>query len=140
MTASRLSTLSIESFEAGRIDAATFDHEAHLYLAWLYVRSYPLAEAIARFSAALRRLTAALGVAGKYHASITWFFLVLVNERRVARPETDWESFRADNRDLLDRDEDIVSRYYSARLLASQRAREIFVLPDRAGARQTAPG
>jgi hypothetical protein len=134
MTAPRLSTLTIDSFEAGRIDAAAFDHEAHVYLAWLYVREYPLAEAIERFSAALRRLTAALGVPGKYHASITWFFLVLINERDAAAPGTDWESFRTANKDLLSRDEDIVARYYTAQRLASRRARETFVLPDRTGA------
>lgn len=134
MTAPQLSNLSIASFESGRIDAAAFDHEAHVYMAWLYVREYPLAEAIGRYSAALRRLTASLGVPGKYHATITWFFLLLIAERGAADPDTGWEAFRAANADLLRRDDDIVRRYYSGQLLATRRARETFVLPDRAGA------
>jgi len=134
MATSRLSTLTIESFEAGCFDATSFDHEAHLYVAWLYVRKYPPAEAIGRFSAALRRLTASLGVPGKYHATITWFFLLLIAERCACTPAPDWEAFRQANQDLLRRDEDIVSRYYSAELLATRHARENFVLPDRANA------
>lgn len=135
MSGSRHSKLTIGSFEAGRVDAAAFDHEAHVYVAWLYIREYPLAEALARFTAALRRLTVTLGSPGKYHATVTWFFLLLINERHAAAPDANWEAFRRSNLDLFGRDENIVSRYYSAQRLSTRGARETFVLPDRAGVR-----
>jgi hypothetical protein len=68
--------LTIEQFESGNIDAEMFDHEAHVYVGWLYVQQYELADAIARFDDALRRLTRKLGAPGKYHATITWIFLL----------------------------------------------------------------
>jgi len=91
---------TIEKFEAGDIDPARFDHEAHIYVGWLYMTTYEGAEAIARFDAALRRLTAKVGATNKYNAMITWLFLLLIAAR--ATDGENWLSFRASNRDLFD--------------------------------------
>ena len=72
---------TIEKFEAGDINPARFDHEAHIYVGWLYMTTYERAEAIARFDAALRRLTAKVGATNKYNAMITWLFLLLIAAR-----------------------------------------------------------
>ncbi len=92
--------LTIARFEIGQIEAASFTHEAHVYVAWLYLNEYETREAITRFDDALRRLVKALGVEGKYNAMITWLFLKLLAER-VRVGET-WTSFRARNSDLID--------------------------------------
>ena len=121
--------LTIADFEAGAIDAERFDHEAHVYAGWLYLGEFELADAIARFDAALRRLTTQLGVPQKYHATITWLFLLLINERR--RGDESWAVFRARNGDLVGNSRSMLRRYYSERLLYSDAARQHFVLPDR---------
>ena len=92
--------LTIEQFEDGNIDPATFDHEAHIYIAWQYIGTYPRNDAIARFDAALRRLTAKIGATARYNAIITWLFMLLIAER--ARAGEDWSTFRARNSDLFD--------------------------------------
>lgn len=125
---------SVDSLEAGTLDVGNFDHEAHVYLAWLFLEEFPLTEAITRFSSALQRLTAKLGVPGKYHATITWFFLLLIAERREAAARQDWFCFRRDNADLFSTDRNIIGRYYSNDLLDSERARGTFVLPDKIAA------
>ena len=106
---------------------------AHVYVAWLYLERFPLLEAIAKFDAALRRLTASLGIPGKYHATITWFFMMLIAERRGATPDSDWFRFRRANDDLIS-DGKILQRYYDNETLASDRARQSFVLPDKLAA------
>lgn len=121
--------LTIEQFEAGDIDAERFDHEAHVYMAWLYVRAFDLADAVSRFDGALRRLTARLGVPGKYHATITWLFLLLINER--ASKSESWGDFQSRNLDLVRDSKTTLERHYSEALLFSDAAREHFVLPDR---------
>ena len=78
--------LDIHAFEAGHIDPADFDHAAHVYVAWLYLQQTSLAEAIARFTAALRQLTARAGADARYHETITWFFLIVIAERCAATP------------------------------------------------------
>jgi hypothetical protein len=126
--------LSIDAFERGDIDPEAFDHHAHVYVAWLYLERYPLPAALEKFDASLRRLTVKLGIPGKYHATITWFFLLLIGERRAEDPGADWNRFRRRNGDLID-DGGLPGRYYLRETLASDRARRSFVLPDRLAAR-----
>lgn len=134
MSVAQRPPFSVDSLEAGTLDVDSFDHEAHVYLAWLFLEQFPLTEAIARFSSALQRLTATLGVPGKYHATITWFFMLLIAERREAAASNDWFSFCRDNADLFSADQNIIGRYYSEDLLASERARGTFLLPDKLAA------
>ena len=124
-----LPALTIVDFEAGNIDAERFDHEAHVYMAWLYLEEFELADAISRFDAALKRLTRQLGVPQKYHATITWLFLLLINERRQSGE--DWPAFRKRNADLVENSRSTLQRYYSESLLFSDNARQHFMLPDR---------
>ena len=91
--------LSIAHFEASDIDPTRFDHEAHIYVAWLYLDAMPTDEAIRRFNAALQRLTVKIGATDKYNAMVTWLFLLLIAERR--RNGEDWRTFRARNDDLF---------------------------------------
>jgi hypothetical protein len=121
--------ITIERFEATDIDADRFDHEAHVYVAWLYVSEYELPEAIARFDGGLKRLVIKIGAAGKYHATLTWFFLLLIAER--AEEGEPWQAFRQQNADLITASKETLSRYYSDDYLFSERARERFVLPDK---------
>jgi len=132
MNAAATPTLTIDALEAGTIDVAAFDHEAHVYLAWLYLQQFPLHEAIARFTDALRRLTALLGIPGKYHETISWFFMLLIEERRFGLIGKDWFEFRRKHADLFAGGADsILNRYYSVELLGSDRAKTSFMLPDK---------
>jgi hypothetical protein len=121
----------VTAFEACAIASGDFRHDDHVRLAWIYLRRHPLMEAIERFTASLQRFAAHHGVPGLYHETITWAYLLLINERmqRDGAPET-WESFRAVNGDLFVRRPSILERYYSPETLGSDLARRIFVLPD----------
>jgi hypothetical protein len=91
---------TVRAFEAGTVDPTLFDHEAHVYVAWLYFQAFDRDEAIERFDAALQRLTRRIGAADKYDAILTWLFLRLIAER-LQDGET-WPTFRARNTDLID--------------------------------------
>ena len=123
--------LTIEDMEKSRIDGGSFDHEAHVYTAWLYLERYPVTEAIERYTSALKRLTLKLGVPGKYHETITWFFMLIIAERSKGIAKHDWNAFKAANDDLLRREDNVLNRYYSKETLATNAARRSFVLPDR---------
>ena len=123
--------LSIDDLEQNRIEGGSFDHEAHVYLAWLYLDRYPLTEAIDRFTSALKRLTTKLGVPGKYHETISWFYMLIIAQRRSGNAGNDWPNFKEKNPDLLSRDANVLNRYYSKETLATDAARRAFVLPDR---------
>jgi hypothetical protein len=128
--------LTVEAFEAAEVDADNFDHEAHVYVGWLYLERYSLADAISRFTSALQRLTAKLGVANKYHETISWFFMIMIAERRQTGDSESWADFRRKNKDLFCGRE-LLQRFYSEQCLLSSSARRSFVLPDRVPERPT---
>ena len=92
--------ITLEQFERGDVDPARFDHEAHVYVGWLYVSQFGRKEAITRFDEALKRLVRKIGAESKYNAMITWLFLVLIADR--ARDNEDWTAFRNRNLDLIE--------------------------------------
>lgn len=125
---------TIEAFEAGAFDVASFDHAAHLFVAWQYLCRWPPDETVRRFRDALIRLTRDLGIPGKYHETITLFYLYEMAERLQA-PEnapvaTVWPAFVRANPDLFDKAPTLVSRRYSPARLGSAMARRQFLLPD----------
>ena len=131
MSAVTVPSISIEALESANIDAESFNHESHVYAAWLYLEQWQCNEATQRFCAAIRNLTLKLGAQMKYHETITCFFMQLINQRRNAMHETSWFVFRRENVDLIENAGTTLNRYYSKELLGSELARQHFLLPDK---------
>ena len=124
----------LTAFEDGTLPADCFHHADHVRAAWLILREESPAAALGRFSAALKRFAAAKDKPGLYHETITWAYLLLVNERMegISSPGT-WEMFAASNPDLMTWRPSVLDRYYTPETLGSDLARRAFVLPDRVG-------
>ncbi|MBT8078245.1 MAG: hypothetical protein KJO31_06690 [Gammaproteobacteria bacterium] len=123
--------VSIELLESAEIDPNDFNHDAHVYVGWCYLQQFDLLHAVERFRSALIRLTRKLGVPDKYHETVTWFFLILIAERRRGRAADDWQAFYDANRDLFGSGSAILTRHYSEERLMSPLARQQFLLPDK---------
>jgi hypothetical protein len=121
----------IAAFESTELPAEQFSHATHVRVAWWYLCHSPLPDALARFSQALRRFAESKGVPGKYHETITVAYMLLIAERLDGARELSWPQFAAANPDLLVRQPSVLARYYSDARLASDRARRVFVMPDR---------
>jgi hypothetical protein len=123
----------VAAIEGCSIACGDFHHADHVRLAWIYLRSDTLLDAIERFTRSLRSFAAHCGAPGKYHETITWAYVLLIHERiQRADAPREWESFRTANADLFDWKPSILERYYAAETLRSDLARRTFVLPDRA--------
>ena len=121
----------MDAFEAGRMPPGGFPHPAHVRMAWIYLRRYPLETAIARFSSALRRFAAAQGEPGRYHETITAAYVVLIHDRLARTTAADWNTFAANHPDLLVWKPSVLDAHYSPDILWSDRARDTFLPPDR---------
>ena len=121
----------IAAFEATTLPPDRFRHADHIRLAWLYLCDAPLPDAMKRFSGGLRRYAAALGKDGLYHETITYAFIIAINERmqRQGR-DASWDSFRRRNPDLFDYPSPLLNSLYRRETLGSDIARRVFVLPD----------
>jgi hypothetical protein len=121
----------VEAFESGRLSPDLFHHRDHVRLAWIFLRRMPVLDALSRFSDGLKRYATSLGKADRYHQTITWAFLLLINERMARGEAATFEAFAADNADLLTWSPSVLSAYYREETLTSPLARRTFLLPDR---------
>lgn len=119
-----------KAFEEGRLDPKSFSHERHIHVAWLYVCRFERAEAIKRFASRLKSWATSLGIPGKYHETITWFFMLLIAERQTAQQASSFTEFIEANPDLTGKDPSILELYYKPETLKSGYARKNYVLPD----------
>ena len=122
----------LAQFENSTLPQERFHHADHLHAAWLYLSRFSATEAIKRFSEALRSYTTSLGRADRYHETITWAYLLILNER-IQRMEhcATWEQFTAAHADLFDWKNSILLKYYRPETLESELARRTFLMPDR---------
>lgn len=124
----------IRRFEACTLQPSQFPHREHVRLGWLYLHRLPLTEAVAAFSAGLRAFATSLGKPDRYHETITWAYLLIIQDRIARGPvDASWEAFAADNADLIVSGRQVLERYYRPETLDSPLARARFIWPDGIG-------
>jgi hypothetical protein len=121
----------VTAFETTSVDPAAFRHREHLYVAWCYLRELPLEEALARYVHHLRKLAIAHGVPDRFHATMTWAYVVLLHEAMHRSPGASFDDMLAENAELMDHRAGILYAYYDRAQLDSDEARRRFVLPIR---------
>ena len=127
----------VAAFESCELANEAFRHRDHVHLAWLYLGCEPLLRAIERFVSGLKRFAAHHGAPDLYHETITWAFLLLIQDRRGrAGGGGTFAEFELRNPDLFAKD--VLKRFYRQETLGSKLARRSFVFPDRIGDGQTA--
>ena len=114
-------------FEDLTLRAEDLSHVEHVRLAWAYLGELSLLDALRVFPENLRRYAASVGAAQIYNETVTWAFLMLIDERMEAAGDVSWEEFIAMNPDL--RSKHVLEQYYDAETLASDRAKRRFLLP-----------
>ncbi len=125
-------TAFLHAFEAGALAPGAFHHRDHVRAAWLLLRQAAPAEAMARFTTALRQFASKTGKPGLYHETVTWAYVLLIHERMARGPQDEpFAAFAARNADLLSWRPSVLDRYYRAETLESDLARRVFLLPDR---------
>lgn len=125
----------VESFERGEVDVATFDHRAHVEVAFHFLATFPLLEALPRFCVALQRLVQAHGAEGKFHATLSVALLLLIRDRM--RDGESWPEFAAREAAFIARGIAPVYDHYPRAQLDCPEARAAFELP---AARMPTPG
>ena len=105
-----------------RATCESFSHEDHVHVAWLLLRQHPLSAATELFASGARALAASHGKSENYHETVTWAYMILVNQRIESFPDADWEAFRNQNADLFASDQAILKKYYRPSTLESERA------------------
>jgi len=123
------------AIEEGTLPPESFHHRDHVRLAWILLRKWAPAEALVKFSTTLRRYAKSQGQEAIYHETISWAYVLLINERMrnpgEHGPAGDLESFAAAHPELFRWKPSLLEMYYDEKTLHSPLARRIFVFPDR---------
>jgi hypothetical protein len=119
------------ALECCEIPDGGFHHASHLRVAWVYLdESGSADEACARMRATLRRFSASVDQPGKYHETMTVFWIRMLAAARSASAGTaGFDEVVARHPELLDKD--LLLAYYSPQRLASREARSSWMEPDR---------
>jgi len=121
-----------QAFGNSSLTPAEWTHEAHVRTAFLHAREYPLDEAHLRLRAGIIRLNERHGLVESstlgYFETLTRVWLVLVASAAARSGATNSGELLERCPELFDRT--LPSRHYSKAVLASVRARSIFVPPD----------
>ncbi|MEM9104706.1 MAG: hypothetical protein AAGC96_03540 [Pseudomonadota bacterium] len=119
----------MQGFEHETLDAAKFTHRDHVAVAYELLRRHSFLEASARYGSCLQTIATKAGAAQKFNTTVTLAFLGLIAERMENADTETFETFIADNRDLLDRSP--LDRWYTQDRIGSDLAKRIFLLPDK---------
>jgi len=119
----------LEQFDAGTLDLASFDHEAHFRAAWLCLRAAPFRDAVGRLRRGLKRLAISAGTPQRYHETITVAYTRLIHRQMRLLNDPPWEEFKARSTELLSPDLGALRALYGATTLDTPEARKTFVPP-----------
>lgn len=119
----------LERFDAGTLDVAGFNHEAHIRAAWLCLRAAPFRDAVGRLRRGLKRLAISTGKPQRYHETITVAYARLVQRQMRLLGNPAWEDFKSRSEDLLAPDLSALRAIYGSDVLDSAEARKRFVPP-----------
>lgn len=121
-----------DAFRRRELAATRWTHEAHVRVAWCYLRRFGLEESERRFPDDLRRHNESIDKPRGYHETITLAMLRVLAARLVGpAAAAPWSRFAAANPELLRWDEPVLLRHYTRERLFSDDARARFLAPDR---------
>jgi hypothetical protein len=121
----------IARFESLMLEPDTFDHKAHLRLAFVCIRQDGVEPAVKRVERGIRAFAEHFGARDKYHQTITEALVRVIGLRLTHQPVPDWQSFLELNQDLVNQAKEVLLQHYSPERLFSAEARSRFLEPDR---------
>jgi hypothetical protein len=106
-----------------------FGHRQHLHLAWLAVRRYEPAAAVALVSEGIRQTARYAGVPQKYNETVSRAWVEAVAYHGTQRPDLiDFDDFVVAFPGLLDKR--LLATHYRPATVADPAARRAFIAPD----------
>lgn len=120
----------IEAFESGTLNPQLFDHEAHIKLAWVYLKLYGEEEAIAKTRMAIRNFDLLHGDGTKYHTTLTVASVKAVHHFMRKSKATTFERFINEYPKLKTSFKTLLSLHYGSDIINDKIAKAEFVEPD----------
>ncbi|ESP03934.1 hypothetical protein LOTGIDRAFT_230230 [Lottia gigantea] len=122
----------LQAFEDATLPFEDWTHEAHLRMAWNYIKQYGRDQATPYIKLGIQKYNEKNKdkIQTGYHETITMFFIHLVTDAiNKVTSDVSFDDFLRQNQHLLDNS--LLFQYYSKETLANSEARLRFVEPDK---------
>lgn len=119
-----------EQFMSCTLPPAVFSHEAHLRLAWLYVRKYGPDKAENIIQDQLKAYVMSLGALDKYHTTLTVAAVRIVNHFISRSKSEDFKGFISEFPQLKSGFKELIASHYGFDIYTSEKARLSYLKPD----------
>ena len=120
----------VTQFRSCQLDPELFTHEAHLRLAWIYLKTYGIDHSVEELPKQFKAFVAYAGATDKYNETVTVAALKVVNHFMASSSEDNFLDFIANNPRLMTDFMQLLTSHYSIDIFNSERARKEYVEPD----------
>lgn len=120
----------IFQFENCSLDPSTFDHEAHLRLAWIQIEKFGLEQAIINIQTQLLNFVKHVGAQEKYHQTLTIAAIEIVNHFKTKQSSETFEEFISEFPKLKSNFRQLIEHHYSFDIFNSVEAKNEYLKPD----------
>ncbi|WP_339652301.1 hypothetical protein [uncultured Maribacter sp.] len=119
-----------EQFKTGVFNAALFDHEAHLRLAWLQINRYGVAKAEEHIHNQLLAFVKLLGAGHKYNKTLTIAGIKTVYHFMLRSESDTFKDFILEFPRLKHNFKDLMNTHYGFDIFNSEKAKIEYQEPD----------
>ncbi len=118
------------AFKTGKLEPSLFNHEAHLRLAWIYLRKYGMDNAIVMICKQIESFDNLHGDGEKFHVTLTVAALKVVHHFMLKSNAADFSSFMSEFPVLNSDFASLLYQHYGQGRLFSKEAKVEYVAPD----------
>lgn len=119
-----------EQFSNCTLDPSSFDHKAHIRLAWILISRFGEEKAGEIACSQIRNFAIANGAKEKFNKTVTVAAVKAVHHFMLRSESTDFESFINENPRLVHSFKELLGHHYSADIFRSEQARMKYLEPD----------
>jgi hypothetical protein len=119
-----------QQFKDCTLDAATFNHKAHLRLAWIHIKKYGEAQAIKNIGEHLIAFTQSLGAEDKYNKTLTIAAIKAVHHFMNRSTDDTFDGFINRFPQLKTNFRELMAAHYSIDIFAVAIAKKQYMEPD----------
>ena len=121
----------IRKFENGSLEPRLFTHEAHLRLAWLYLKNNTEEKAIKKTCLGIRNFDILHGAGDKYHVTVTVASVKIVKNFMQKSNANNFNELMMEHPILLSSFKALLDQHYGFNIFSNATAKMEYVSPDR---------
>lgn len=120
-----------KAFEDCTLNPDLFSHEAHLRLAWIFIRKYGFDETIDKLSFQLAKFVDYCGIQSKYNLTLTVASIHAVHHFMLKSKSDNFSDFINEFPRLKYNFKELIDTHYGFDIYANEQAKKTYLEPDR---------